>query len=211
MRAGAVTITLDADPAGRYIWPVEIVLDNTTRQVYAGVLLMTSENGSAPALSLDVFREITPGVSYRYDAAAPNSPGVLEFSIQIPRVAWLVEQEMPRVLSKGQTRDAAALQLAIWDIVVDNADGFELGRVRQGGNSEFSSVYAHARNLISISAGQSSTYPAVLLPSNTSPWNAVLMTPLSVSEVNTPEVPNLFLTGCVVVGIAMCARWRRVS
>jgi hypothetical protein len=207
--AGAVPITVEVDPAGRYIWPVEVVVDGTTTHIYAGVVLMRKEHMSANGLSLDVFREITPAVSYGYDAYSPTAPAMLQFPVQIPRVAWLVETEMPDVLGKSKPRDAAALQLAVLDLFLDGGDGLTSGSFRRANNSNFSSIYSHAANLISSSRGRSTSNGTILAASGPTGWTSVLVTRAPAETFLTPDAPTLILTGSALVLLAAAVRRRR--
>jgi hypothetical protein len=56
----------------------------------------------------------------------PACCGVSNCTANLKRVAWLVQNYAPSVTTQIQ---GAAFQLAIWDIVEDNGDGFASGNV----------------------------------------------------------------------------------
>jgi hypothetical protein len=79
---------------------------------------------------------------------------------QLQRVGWLLQTQLPTIKTQA---GGAALQLAIWDIMTDNGDGFAAGkgRITQSSDSAHPTdptVLATAINLESISAGQHSLY-----------------------------------------------------
>jgi uncharacterized protein (TIGR03382 family) len=89
-----------------------------------------------------------------------NVPGtynsVLDFAdtANLKRVGWLMQYQAPTSAVNG-----AGFQLALWDILQDNADGFSSGNVRAAtlGTATPQNVLDAATNYETISAGKSST------------------------------------------------------
>ena len=115
------------------------------------------------------------------------------------RAAWLFNNYWPQVATQA---DGAALQLAIWDVVHDNGDGFSAGRVQQALNSAtFEAVFAQARTFELMSAGQSSTNATIYTDVKGATVHQRLMgapltpTPLSVGAVPEPATYMMMGSG----------------
>ena len=101
-----------------------------TEQLYVGAMNV-SFDGSLQlqdAFCVDRFNYISEG-NYNVSLTAANS---------LPngdRAAWLLHDVLPQIsvaqAGAQQQNLGAALQLAIWDLVHDNGDGFTLGRIQK--------------------------------------------------------------------------------
>jgi hypothetical protein len=107
---------------------VNITFNNngTLEQGFAGVILGTYNGTSvAPLFCVDLFTDINLG-TYGSTALAPRAIRNED------RAAWLYLNQYATVVS---TDTGLAFQLAIWDIVHDNGDGFASGLVQSGATS----------------------------------------------------------------------------
>jgi hypothetical protein len=77
------------------------------------------------------------------------------------RVAWMLRNTLPLINAQAdpllRRQQAAAFQLAVWDIVHDGGDGFGAGRIRSSGspNATDSTVLFWANVYVVATAGQS--------------------------------------------------------
>ena len=105
------------------------------------------------------------------------------------RAAWLFNNYWPQVNTQA---DGAALQLAIWDVVHDNGDGFSAGRVQQALNAAtFEAIFAQARTFELMSAGQSSTNATIFTDVKGATVHQRLMgAPLTPAPLSVGAVPE---------------------
>ncbi len=108
------------------------------------------------AFCVDPFRYISNG-NYTVNLAGPSA--VTNGS----RAAWMVHDILPQISASTNANlarnMAAALQLAIWDVVTDNGDGFGRGRIQASSNTSKptdAAILSLANSFISQSVGQSS-------------------------------------------------------
>jgi hypothetical protein len=99
------------------------------------------------------------------------------------RVAWLYRTYVSQATT--QTK-AAALQLAIWEVLVDDGDGFASGNFRYTGGLP-SLTGTEAQNMIAASVGKNSS-SAMVLRSTGQYGQAMIATPV-------PEPTSLILLG----------------
>jgi len=88
------------------------------------------------AFCVAIFVDILIGQTYNTsleDIAAVNNGG---------RVGWLLDDELPQLPISGSgvlgtaAQQGAGLQMAIWDIVNDNGDGFSSGNIQAASNTD---------------------------------------------------------------------------
>jgi hypothetical protein len=120
---------------GEGIWINEDGVD--THAYFAGIIYIAVYSGGQEydrdTVCVDLFTDINPYVLYDTVLLRPSQvPGK-----NLLRAAWLVDNAVPPVpipspaLPEVTTpAQGAGLQLAIWDIVHDNGDGFYAGRVQ---------------------------------------------------------------------------------
>jgi hypothetical protein len=144
----------------------------------------------------------------------------------LDRVSWLLDNALmpgqnggttPSALPKADwvttAPEGAGLQLAIWDIVQDNGDGFSAGTVQQGSaaNPTDATVLSWAKYYESQSVGQSSNDAYVYVNvnmGNGSPAQT-LEGPKFTQDGGpqpAPEPSTLILVGTILVGLGVVGR-----
>lgn len=153
--------------------------DGVEETGFAGVINATYEGSALPFFCVDLFT----GISYGDYSSTPVFPRPWHNE---DRAAWLYLHALPTVTTAVQGQ---ALQLAIWDIVHDNGDGFTLGRIQQSINSDLQVIQA-ASDYLNLSLNGSSMAAAIF-------FNAVIgkgapaQAFLGALQVNTQtQVPN---------------------
>jgi hypothetical protein len=226
--ASAATIIVPTgvdNTRGMTVWLRE---DGTNTQAYAGVIFITlTDSGhqyNRDTLCVDLFTPISAGVSYSTTLLTPNQvPGK-----HLSRVSWLIDNVLlpaenssytsllPQVDWVTTAAQGAGLQLAIWDIVHDNGDGFSAGRVRQanGGHTTNSQVLTWARTYETLSANKDSNlayiYDNVIL-NGTTPAQ-MLAGPLFTDGGPAPPVPepSTFALGAgALAAIGLCVLMKK--
>lgn len=147
--AKATTITLTG--LGYYDTMPLIINGTTAQNSIGGQILATIDGLNLIAYCVDLFTSI--GLS-TYNTTFGDPTGISNGG----RVAWLFNQFAPTVNSNTS---AAALQLAIWDVVHDGGNGLTSGNVQLNvtGSATLRSL---AESYILASVGQSSTNATIL-------------------------------------------------
>ena len=120
------------------------------------------------------------------------------------RIEWMLRNTLPAINAQADAtlrrRQGAALQLAIWDIVHDNGDGFNAGRIRQSGDPlriTDAIVLTQANSFLASSLGHTLhggiVYVNVLGPTS--------MQRLISDGIPEPSSYALMLTGCAAIGL----------
>ena len=130
---------------GKSIWMRE---DGSDVQAYfAGVIFISlfdpaGNHWDRDTLCVDLFTDINLDVTYGTTVLDPYAVSGKNLS----RVSWLVDNALFPVQNNSSSSvlpssdwvttsaQGAAIQLAIWDIVHDNGDGFSVGRVQTSGD-----------------------------------------------------------------------------
>ena len=148
--ASATTIDfLGNDPARGM--DITIQADGQTVTWFSGFTnLILDGMQQQSAFCVDAFTEIWNG-SHQVVLEDPNTLN------EGARVAWLMQNLATTVTNAVQ---AAGLQLAIWDIIHDNGDGLDFGRI-QGLAATDQAVALAANGFIAASVGQSSANATV--------------------------------------------------
>ena len=169
---------------------IDIVVDGYTRQVFCVQLLV------------DIYLNNT------YDT-------IIDFSDtpNLKRVGWLLEHQFPSTPLTG-----AAFQLAIWDIIEDNGDGFGIGAgsVSQSTNPLHptdAGLLAAAAQYEAVSAGMSSDYGVVYHNYlGTIPMQNLMGGPVTdggPSAIPEPAAIVLICSGLALIGLGRLRRGRR--
>lgn len=124
---------------------VNITYHNTTMNVWGGPMKATFNSTQFDAYCVDLAHWNAPTAQYLVNAQSTANLN------NGARAAYLYNTYASSVNSKEK---GAALQLAIWDVVTDNGDGFGTGTFKA--NNLSSSVASMAQNLITESAGKGS-------------------------------------------------------
>jgi len=189
-KAQAASVTLNSLDLGK---SVPMIVDGVAASDPAYRLNITLDGVSRFAFCVDLFTLI----NYATYNSNLGTPDMINNGL---RVAWLLENYgLTAVTNDG----ASAVQLAIWDLVHDNGDGFGAGRV-QLASSASSNLTALSNLYLSNSIGQSSTQATILF--NTSLTNGSPAQTLITSYVPTaasPEPSTFVLLGAGVLAIGL--------
>ncbi|MBX3096649.1 MAG: PEP-CTERM sorting domain-containing protein [Fimbriimonadaceae bacterium] len=125
---------------------VTITYDGKSYNVSAGVAILKL-NGSDPFTGLCVDLDHWNSNNQTYNVNVRPATDLNNGA----RAAWLVKNALPSVTSKSM---GAGLQLAVWDIIYDNGDGLNNGRVKSNVSG---SIKTAANNFLAQSSSKSST------------------------------------------------------
>ena len=202
---------------------------------FAGVIFLSVlENGQKfdrDSLCVDLFTDIYLNQTYGTTVLRPDQvPGK-----NLGRVSWLVDNALlptqgPVGFSELPTTDwvtdfgrGAGIQLAIWDIVHDNGDGFDAGAGRvQAAQDHVTDAEAllWARRYETLSAGKSSDLAFVynnISLSNGAPAQMLVgpmfsdagpkPAPNPITDSSpAPDAPTMALTGSALISLSLLAR-----
>ncbi len=184
------------------------VQTKATEQIGIGVLNV-SFDGSLQlqdAFCVDRFRYISNG-NYTVDLLAPSS------ATNGNRAAWLLHDILPQINAAApgtaQRNLAAALQMAIWDIVQDGGDGFTLGRIQKSSAMSHPTdavILSLANSFITQSAGHAYTNALVLSNVNVNSFTQRLIVDRPGSGVPEPSSWALALSGLAWAAIRRAKR-----
>lgn len=216
----ATSLTVALDPAERYLNPLEFVDVNGNVTGYAGVIQVTLDGTDLlDVFCVDLYHDVSPGITYTYTAYAVNDPSLSSFSTNLEQAAWLYVNELPVVNAAPASEQGiygAALQLAIWDVVDDNAGGLSAGSIQAqtspAPDPNSAAAYALASTWIADSTGQSSTDATILMNVNgpTASQTFITSSAAMVDVFATPEPGTMALVGAalLIVGLARKRAWR---
>ena len=178
-------------------------VDGSVTSAWAGSIQVNVGGGLQTVMCVDYFDSLSSNVAYTTTIGAPNQIN------NGGRVAWLLDYELPTLSSAAQL---AGLQLAIWDIVTDNGDGFGAGRIRSASNPATDTVALGVANtMLSLSAGKSSTYANVYF--NADPLSCTTIQTLMGGTVPpstpTPEPQSFAMIGAGAIALSMLKLRRR--
>ena len=178
------------------------IYDNgTNQQVWAGGIDIKVNGYTRLAFCIELLVDI--------NIATYNT--TLDFadtSSNIQRVAWLLTNQYPTTAAQG-----AGFQLAVWDIMTDNGDGFTKGLVRSSTNA---TILADAVGYEAASTGKASATEFVIYHNTTNQGVAVqtLMGLWPTDGGPVPETPEpasiiLIFSGLALIGLSRIRRVRR--
>ena len=194
-------ITMTADGSIPSLYQVtSISLDGNSTNYYAGQVGVRFDDGSPSLLFC-----ADPLVWLRGDTVTvtPVPASGLSFG---PRLAWMYSTYAAGIT---QGWEAAALQLAAWDVVLDNGNGFSSGRL-QGRPDTDAQVLAEATNILAASNGQSGGGVTFFVPEQGPAYSQTLfgLSPVAfafaVTETPEPSTYSLLGGGLLALGV-----WRR--
>jgi hypothetical protein len=180
--------------------------NGTNESAYAGGINVKVDGYARVLFCVDLFTDISTGT---YNTA-------LDFAdtANLKRVAWLLNNYYPTNAITG-----AGLQLAIWDIMSDNGDGFTSGLVRKStstSNPTDPTVLADAMNYETASVGKSSTaaivYHNVTVSGGTTVQTLIGLWPNDggpIAETPEPAAIAMILSGLALIGLGCFRRGRR--
>ena len=178
---------------------------SVNEQIGVGVLNVAFDGSLQlqDAFCVDRFRYISNG-NYTVNLSAPST------ITNGNRAAWLLHDILPQInaapVGTQQRNLAAALQMAIWDIIQDGGDGFTAGRIRRStssSNPTNSIILSLANSFITQSNGQSYTNALVLSNVSVGSYTQRLI----VDGVPEPSTWALALTGLLWAGLRRAKRF----
>lgn len=147
------------------------------------------------AVCVDFFTLIADG-TYDVNLLGPNAIN------NGTRIAWMLRNTLPSINTQSdpvtRNQQAAGFQLAVWDIIHDNGDGFNAGRIQAavGGNPTDSIVLFWASAYVGGTVGQSLSSGVVYQNVGGAGVTQQLM-----SSVPEPSSYALLITGTLVLGL----------
>lgn len=197
-------IVVGADNSyGENIWIDE---NGTNKQVWSGGIDIKVDGFSRMAYCIELFVNINVDT---YNT-------VLDFAdttANMKRVAWLLNNDYPTTAAQG-----AGFQLAVWDIMSDNGDGFTSGLVRQStskNNPTDTTVLNDAKAYETASAGKTSNVNIVVYQNT---LNGVAVQTLMglwptdggpIPETPEPAAVVMVVSGLALIGLSRVRRRRR--
>jgi hypothetical protein len=148
--ADGITIVATGVDPNRSIWGVWVDENGTPQSEVAGVINITLTEGTnvqtRDTLCVDLFTNIYLNETYNDTIYMPSAiTATSDTGQNLEEVSWLLDNTMvpsngmsyAGVLTGSELADmvttpaqGAGLQLAIWDLTVDNGDGFSAGQVQ---------------------------------------------------------------------------------
>jgi len=180
-----------------------------SQQYFVGNLFIRltagTTNYSRTAYCVDLFTNFNLSTTYNTVVEHPNDvPGR-----RLDRVSWLIENYAAGVTTAVQ---GAAMQLAIWDIVHDNGDGFTSGSVRQAtSHTTLAAVVSQAVAYETLSFGHSSNGAYVYQNSTSGGTEAQMLMGPAFQDGGprpTPEPATWIMAGNALTGALLIRRKR---
>ena len=173
---------------------VDLKFDGNVTSIYAGQIgVRFDSNLTALLFCADPF------ISLRTDAVEVTPLNTNQFP-QGARLAWMFNTYVP---SFTQNWQAAAFQLAAWDIVADSGNGFATGRIQSALTTD-SQVLNLAASIVAASANKSGTGATFYQPTAGPRYSQTLFNATTDSSV--PEPSTYLLIGAGLVALSQIRR-----
>jgi hypothetical protein len=174
-----------------------------TRLYFAGGVDITVDGLARLVYCVDLLTDIGVPGTYNTVVDYANTPN-------LERVGWLMQHEWPSYYYSGSNLQVqgAGLQLAIWDILTDNGDGFNSGIVAQSTSTWHptnAAVLAAAVQYEADSLNKSSMWGDVYYNTNSS---GVRVQTLMGQQAPEPAAVVTILSGLVLIGLGSLRRRR---
>ena len=166
-------------------------------QVNAGIAnLLIDGLFTVDAVCVDFFTLISNG-DYNVNLLGPQA------ITNGTRVAWMLHNTLASINTQSDAltkqKQAAGLQLAVWDIIHDNGDGFAAGRIQvaAGATPTDATVLFWANAFVGGTVGQS--YPAGVVYENV---GGLGVSQTLMSDAPEPSTYAMFFTGVALIGLS---------
>lgn len=187
-----MTMTYDASVPSLFEH-INVRFDNQNTTVYAGQIGVRFDSGLTALLFC-----ADPFVALRLDAVEVSALSGRQVK-QGERLAWMFNNYVPSITQGWQ---AAAFQLAVWDVIADGGDGLANGRVRSNSTTN-ARILAAAAGLVTASKGRSDTTGIFYQPTAGPRYSQTLF---EASGSPVPEPGTYLLMG---VGLLVLSQIRR--
>lgn len=172
---------------------IDVKFDNQNTHIYAGQIGVRFDTGVTALLFC-----ADPFIGLRLDTVEITSLAGSEVN-QGERLAWMFNAYIPAISEGWQ---AAAFQLAAWDIVADGGDGLATGRI-QSSNTTNAQILGAANALVAASQGKFDTGGVFYQPKAGPRYSQTLF---EAADTSVPEPGTYLLMG---VGLVVLSQLRR--
>jgi len=172
---------------------IDVKFDNQNTNIYAGQIGVRFDTGITALLFC-----ADPFIALRLDTVQVTPLAGSEVN-HGERLAWMFQSYVPGITQGWQ---AAAFQLAAWDVVADGGDGLAAGRIQSASTTNMQILDA-ANALVAASLGKSANNGIFYQPSAGPHYSQTLF---EASDNAVPEPGTYVLMG---VGLLVLSQLRR--
>lgn len=171
---------------------INVRFDGTNTSIYAGEIGVRFDNGiTALLFCADPFTALRSG-------PVDVTPLTTNQFTNGGRLAWMFNTYVPTFTQSWQ---AAAFQLATWDIVADNGNGFGAGRIQSNSNTT-AQILNFANTMLAASQNKSGTGATFYAPTNGPTFSQTLFR----ADNPVPEPSTYLLMGIGLIGLSQLRR-----